>query len=248
MEDGEVELAVAHAVLGGLPEQDGGAFEIGLASGALCVEDGKVVHRLHVAGVGGADVPALRGVEILRNAEALLVDRAEAILGGRESRFGGALVPLHRLGHILFDAAAFRVARGNLERRRRIAGHCRLTQPGRAEVQREQRGVRIERHGRRLKRRRIGFWHGLDRGRLDVVDLNRSHAPLRRHWRATSSSAVSSATVLSPNPDEIRSSAGASSAAGPAAIATGAASGDASASSRGAGVTATTGATAGDGC
>jgi hypothetical protein len=60
MKDREIELAVAHPVLGGLAEELCRRLQVRLTSGALGVEHREVVHRLDIAAFGGAAIPILR--------------------------------------------------------------------------------------------------------------------------------------------------------------------------------------------
>ena len=73
------------------------------------------MHGLGVAGLGGGDVEPARGVEVLLDPDALLVEAAEAELRRHEALAGGALEPGRGLGKILRNAAAFGEARRDLE-------------------------------------------------------------------------------------------------------------------------------------
>src|SRR5215212_739175 len=100
-EDGEVVLAVAHAVLRSLLEPTDRARIVRLALGALRKEHAEIVHGLDVPGRRRVLVPAAGPREIAGHADALLVDVGEPELRRGEAGFGGTLEELDRKPEIL---------------------------------------------------------------------------------------------------------------------------------------------------
>src|SRR5690606_26446105 len=76
---------------------------------------------------------------------ALLVEVGETVFGGREAAGRGKLVPAGSFRKIHGDAAAFRIARADLEQRQRVALARRLGQRGRGDRFRndDRRGLRL---------------------------------------------------------------------------------------------------------
>src|SRR4029079_12421318 len=85
VEDGEIVLAVADAVGGGLAEPLRRHLVVGLAVDALGIEHREIVHGLGVALAGGAQVVAAGGLKVLLDAFAPLVQAAEAEQRGYEA-------------------------------------------------------------------------------------------------------------------------------------------------------------------
>ena len=76
------------------------------------------MHRLDVAELGGLGIPVGRELGIERDAEALLVERAQAVLGDRFALLGCALEPLRRLGIVRVDAIAIGIFQPKQQLRR----------------------------------------------------------------------------------------------------------------------------------
>ena len=65
------------------------------------------MQRLGVAGFARGEIEVARGIEVLLDAQAFLVEAAEAELRRRQAVLGGAIEPVRRLGEVLRHATAF---------------------------------------------------------------------------------------------------------------------------------------------
>ena len=177
--------------LADLRNQSRRRLEVGLAVDALGVEHADVVHRVGVALLGRRQIEPARLVEVLGDAVAFLVQRAEPEQRGREPAAGGTFIPDGRLLEILRHAAAFgetgrhlvgggRLARcGGGEQRsccRSPAAADRPLRPARPAAPRaRQRPVPAPRvqgatgGARRRQRRGHGAWRGAGCEAIDPV-------------------------------------------------------------------------------
>ena len=85
-QDAEVELAVLDAELGRLLEPARGGVVVGRAVGAHREQHGEVVHGAGIALLGGHLVPGLGLGDVALDADALLVEIADAVLRRRQAR------------------------------------------------------------------------------------------------------------------------------------------------------------------
>lgn len=162
-QDTQVELAVLDAELGGLLEPAASRVVVSGAVGAHREEHSKVVHGAGVALLSRHLVPGLRPGDIALDADALLVEIADAILGRRQSKIGRLLVPFGSSLHVRLQAAALGITRADLEDRLGIAGLGGFAQRHRPSFDRHllegdrRRGCSL----RRLLRRGSSFSGGL---------------------------------------------------------------------------------------
>ena len=92
-EDAEIELAVLDAELGGLLEPARRRVIVGRAVGAHRKQHRQIVHGAGVALFGGHLVPGLGLGDVAVDAEALLVEIADAVLRRGKAELGRLLVP-----------------------------------------------------------------------------------------------------------------------------------------------------------
>src|SRR5208283_175151 len=104
IEDAEVELAVGDAAIGGLAEPLSRVLVVGALAAAVGVEHGEVMHRLGVAALGGLHVVAPRDVDVLFDAETLLIEGSEPEYRGDHAGLRRAVIPFGGLFEVLRNA------------------------------------------------------------------------------------------------------------------------------------------------
>ena len=120
VDDAEIELAVRNAKPRGILEPAHGFLEVGLAESAFGIQHTGIVHGAGIALRGSALIPGARRLEVLLDAQSLLVEIGEAVLRGGEILRGGTLEPGQRERLVLLDAHADAIAAGDLVLRLRI--------------------------------------------------------------------------------------------------------------------------------
>ena len=128
---------------------------VGRAVGAHRKQHRQIVHGAGVALLGGHLVPGLGLGDVAVDAEALLVEIADAVLRRGKAEFGRLLVPFRGRLHVGLHAAPFGVARADLEQRLGVAGVGCFAQRQRAGIGGHARSAAVGRGAlRRLRPRR----------------------------------------------------------------------------------------------
>ena len=109
---------------------------VGRAVGAHREQHRQIVHGAGVALLGGHLVPGLGLGDVAVDADALLVEIADAVLRRRKAELGRLLVPFGGGLHVGLDAAPFGVARADLEQRLGVAGFGCFAQRQRTGIRR----------------------------------------------------------------------------------------------------------------